>query len=76
MTASPSKCKSVCLWPSVFQSTLVMRCSPHNMPDCSKLKHFLKYMKRNRDDSPLYIFDSGFDEDRLAKKILSKSLLL
>lgn len=27
-------------------------------------------MKRNRDDSPLYIFDSGFDEDRLAKKIL------
>lgn len=36
-----------------------------------KLKHFLKYMSRNRDDSPLYIFDSGFDEDRLAKKILS-----
>lgn len=28
-------------------------------------------MKHTRDDSPLYIFDSGFDEDRLAKKILS-----
>lgn len=36
----------------------------------SKLKHFLKYMARNRDDSPLYIFDSAFDEDRLSKKIL------
>jgi len=27
-------------------------------------------MRRNRDDSPLYIFDSAFDEDRLANKIL------
>lgn len=27
-------------------------------------------MKRNRDDSPLYIFDATFDEDRLAKKLL------
>ena len=36
----------------------------------SKLKHFMKYLDNNRDDSPLYIFDSGFDEDRVGKKIL------
>jgi hypothetical protein len=35
-----------------------------------KLKHFLKYMKRNDDDSPLYIFDSTFDDDDDAKKLL------
>jgi histone arginine demethylase JMJD6 len=34
-----------------------------------KLRHFLKYLHTNRDDSPLYIFDSAFDEDRLAKRI-------
>lgn len=37
-----------------------------------KLKHFLKYQKHNHDDSPLYIFDSNFDEDRLAKTILQQ----
>jgi hypothetical protein len=37
-----------------------------------KLKYFLKYMYTNCDDSPLYIFDSGFDEDRKANKILSE----
>ena len=35
-----------------------------------KLKHFLSYMRENRDDSPLYIFDSTFDEDKQAKKLL------
>lgn len=35
-----------------------------------KLKHFLSYVRMNRDDSPLYIFDSTFDEDREAKKLL------
>jgi hypothetical protein len=35
-----------------------------------KMKHFLKYLYTNCDDSPLYIFDSGFDEDRKSKKIL------
>lgn len=35
-----------------------------------KLKYFLRYLQANRDDSPLYIFDSGFDEDRRAKSIL------
>jgi histone arginine demethylase JMJD6 len=34
-----------------------------------KLRHFLKYLHTNRDDSPLYIFDSAFDEDRKAKRI-------
>lgn len=36
-----------------------------------KLKHFLKYLKDNRDDSPLYIFDSSFDEDKDAKRLLT-----
>ncbi len=35
-----------------------------------KLKYFLKYLWNNKDDSPLYIFDSSFDEDRLAKRLL------
>ena len=35
-----------------------------------KVKHFLKYMKYNKDDSPLYIFDSTFDDDKKAKKLL------
>jgi histone arginine demethylase JMJD6 len=36
-----------------------------------KLKHFLSYVRNNRDDSPLYIFDTSFDEDELAKRILT-----
>eukprot|EP00542_Grammatophora_oceanica_P019997 CAMPEP_0194051230 /NCGR_PEP_ID=MMETSP0009_2-20130614/39299_1 /TAXON_ID=210454 /ORGANISM="Grammatophora oceanica, Strain CCMP 410" /LENGTH=494 /DNA_ID=CAMNT_0038698229 /DNA_START=305 /DNA_END=1789 /DNA_ORIENTATION=- len=36
-----------------------------------KLRHFLQYMHDNTDDSPLYIFDSGFDEDRVAHRILT-----
>lgn len=37
-----------------------------------KLRHFLEYVKYNRDDSPLYIFDSRFDDDRLANRILEE----
>ena len=36
-----------------------------------KLKYFLQYLHHNQDDSPLYIFDSNFDEDRVSKKLLS-----
>lgn len=36
-----------------------------------KLKHFIKYLHNNRDDSPLYIFDSTYDEDKVAKQLLS-----
>mmetsp|Transcript_41597 Transcript_41597/g.99721 ORF Transcript_41597/g.99721 Transcript_41597/m.99721 type:complete len:532 (+) Transcript_41597:141-1736(+) len=36
-----------------------------------KLRDFLEYLKHNRDDSPLYIFDSRFDDDRLANQILN-----
>jgi histone arginine demethylase JMJD6 len=36
-----------------------------------KLKQFLKYTRDNSDDSPLYIFDSAFDEDRYADRILT-----
>ena len=35
-----------------------------------KLRHFLKYLHQNKDDSPLYIFDATFDEDRYAKRLL------
>ena len=35
-----------------------------------KLKHFMRYLRDNRDDSPLYIFDSAFDEDRGGKQLL------
>jgi len=35
-----------------------------------KLKHFLRYQQENRDDSPLYVFDSSFDEDKKAKNLL------
>lgn len=35
-----------------------------------KLKYFLRYMKSQRDDSPLYIFDSMFDDDKRSCGIL------
>lgn len=28
-----------------------------------KLKHFIPYLRNNKDDSPLYVFDATFDED-------------
>ena len=37
-----------------------------------KLKYFMEYLRKNADDSPLYVFDSTFDEDRYAKKLLSE----
>lgn len=36
-----------------------------------KLRHFLEYLHNNKDDSPLYIFDAGFDDDRVAMRILT-----
>mmetsp|Transcript_40128 Transcript_40128/g.56523 ORF Transcript_40128/g.56523 Transcript_40128/m.56523 type:complete len:457 (+) Transcript_40128:131-1501(+) len=36
-----------------------------------KLRHFIQYTLNNKDDSPLYVFDSSFDDDRVAKRILS-----
>ena len=35
-----------------------------------RLRHFLGYLKGNKDDSPLYVFDSAFDEDSKANRIL------
>ena len=43
--------------------------------ECSikiKLEYFMKYLRENNDDSPLYIFDTAFDEDDVAKRILSE----
>lgn len=35
-----------------------------------KLKYFLRYMEHQTDDSPLYIFDSHFDDHEVAKGLL------
>jgi histone arginine demethylase JMJD6 len=35
-----------------------------------RLKHFMRYLRHNHDDSPLYIFDSSFENDKLAKRLL------
>mmetsp|Transcript_8906 Transcript_8906/g.24676 ORF Transcript_8906/g.24676 Transcript_8906/m.24676 type:complete len:488 (+) Transcript_8906:89-1552(+) len=37
-----------------------------------KLKHFLRYQRSTKDDSPLYIFDSAFEDDRVSKRILQE----
>ena len=34
------------------------------------MKYFLKYLNNNDDDSPLYVFDSNYDEDEVATCIL------
>jgi histone arginine demethylase JMJD6 len=34
------------------------------------MRYFLEYMHHNKDDSPLYIFDSRFEEDRSSKGLL------
>ena len=35
-----------------------------------KLRFFIQYLQNNKDDSPLYIFDTTFDEDKNAKRLL------
>jgi hypothetical protein len=35
-----------------------------------KLKYFLSYLRVNTDDSPLYVFDSTFDDDSVSKSLL------
>lgn len=35
------------------------------------MRYFLDYMRHNKDDSPLYVFDSRFEEDRNAKCLLT-----
>lgn len=36
-----------------------------------KLKYFLRYWKETRDDSPLYVFDSMYNDDKTPSTILS-----
>lgn len=35
-----------------------------------KLRHFLSYTEENKDDSPLYIFDSHFPDDKHGNRLL------
>ena len=35
-----------------------------------KLSHFLSYARNNKDDSPLYVFDGTFDDDKASKTLL------
>lgn len=35
-----------------------------------RMKHFQKYLKHNTDDSPLYIFDSRFENDSVSRSLL------
>ena len=35
-----------------------------------RMKHFQKYLKNNTDDSPLYIFDSRFENDAVSRSLL------
>lgn len=37
-----------------------------------KLKYFIRYLATQRDDSPLYVFDSGFDDDNKASALLKE----
>jgi len=36
-----------------------------------KFKYFMRYLRENEDDSPLYVFDSTFDDDNVASCLLS-----
>ncbi len=38
-----------------------------------KMKHFIRYLEKNIDDSPLYVFDSSFEDDKKSKRILGES---
>jgi histone arginine demethylase JMJD6 len=35
-----------------------------------RMRYFIEYLRRNQDDSPLYVFDSHFDEDACSKSLL------
>ena len=35
-----------------------------------RLRYFLRYLQNNTDDSPLYIFDSNYDNDTVSKSLL------
>lgn len=38
----------------------------------TRMKYFMKYLKCNRDDSPLYVFDSNYDNDSVSKQLLGE----
>jgi histone arginine demethylase JMJD6 len=37
-----------------------------------KMKYFMKYLRKNTDDSPLYVFDGNYDDDAVSKSLLEE----
>lgn len=37
-----------------------------------RMKYFLRYLRKNTDDSPLYVFDSNYDTDAVSKQLLQE----
>lgn len=73
-----TEAQNECCWPAIHRWTLPSLSHDTTLLDRPfkagedddghavhmKLRHFLQYMQCNHDDSPLYIFDATFDEDK------------
>lgn len=83
-TACTSPSRNLKVWPAVRRWSLDKLMNDPDLADrgfkCGedddgytirmKLSYFIQYLQNNKDDSPLYIFDATFDEDKYAKRLL------